>query len=171
MNGHTHCLLPHLALVNVARRLVVVREWYKVAGKGEECGRMQFLMHRNTGFCLFWINDDGKVNLLKNACQIFLNLFLYYQTNIFLLSVKQQIPDWSNHTAGHCVDVEAWELSLNVLRIGRLSDQCQFSIGMDLRIQINIQFNNSHNFTRSSVSLTFMARSWRSINAAFLRKT
>ena len=58
VNRNAHRLLAHLALINVARRLIVIGKWNEIAGEAEQGGRMKLLMHGDARLRLVWIDDD-----------------------------------------------------------------------------------------------------------------
>jgi hypothetical protein len=67
MDWHTHRLLAHLALVDIARRLVVVREGNEVGREGERRRGVDFLMDGDAWLNLVVANRNRQVDLLEWA--------------------------------------------------------------------------------------------------------
>jgi hypothetical protein len=62
-----HSLFSHLALVDVAGRLVVVGEGNQVGGEGEEGTRVQLLVLGDARLRLARVHHNGEEDLLEDA--------------------------------------------------------------------------------------------------------
>lgn len=63
----TACCHLHLALIDITRRLIVIRERDKIASKAEQSAGMQLLMHRDARLGFVRIDNNGEEDLLKDT--------------------------------------------------------------------------------------------------------